>query len=98
MATETTFEGYTIGITDDEWAVMPEGNEEDREGSLARYHEIAERDLAETFPGAEIVLGWGGTFAVDVERDDEPLNPEDVDEIENTVRDRLARVFENGKW
>ena len=98
MTTEMTFAGFEITISDDEWAVMPEGGEDEREKSLSRYAEIAERELAAAFPGAEIIHEWGRAFAVDIRRDGDAINPEDETAIENDVRDILQRVFENGGW
>ena len=98
MTTEMTFAGFEITISDDEWAVMPEGGEDEREKSLSRYAGIAERELTAAFPGAEITHLWSDAFAVKVDRNGDAVNPEDETEIENDVRDILQRVFENGGW
>lgn len=83
-----------ITIVDDEYAVMPDGDEPDRVESLARYHEIAERDLARAFPGAIVNLSWGRAFKVE----SNVANAETADEIERDVQTVLQRVFESGGW
>lgn len=87
-------ENITITIVDDPYAVMPEGDESERTESLARYSDIADRELAAAFPSATIDRTWGDTFSVSVPE----INPEDADVIEEQVRAILERVFENGGW